>query len=52
MMFAEQFTVEPPFVPAQVHVHGPEPATALAVPALQRSVVGAELKLPPWAGPH
>ena len=31
----------PPFDPAQVHDHGPEPDTELAVPVEQRLVVGA-----------
>lgn len=33
---ALQCAVVPPFVPAQLHVHGPEPATAEAVPVLHR----------------
>jgi hypothetical protein len=39
-------------LPAQLHVHGPLPLTADAVPALQRLVVGAVLTATPFAGPH
>jgi hypothetical protein len=35
---AEQVAVVPPLSPAQVHVHGPLPETALGVPALHRFV--------------
>ena len=45
--FAEQLAVDPPLDPAQVQVHGPEPLIVEIVPALQRFVVGAEVKL--WA---
>ena len=50
--FAEQFAFVPPFDPWQVHAQGPEPLTELAVPALQRLVLGAEVKLCPLADPH
>ena len=44
--FAEQFATEPPLAPVQVQVHGlPLPVTELAVPALQRLVVGAVVKV-------
>ena len=52
VILAEQLAVVPPFAPWQLQVHGPEPATALAVPALQRLLVGAELNVPPLAEPH
>ena len=50
--FAEQLAVEPPFDPAQVQVHGPAPLTALALPAVQRLLVGAAVKTPLLAEPH
>ena len=50
--FAWQFAFVPPFDPAHVHVQGPEPLTEPVVPALQRLVLGAEVKLPPLAEPH
>ena len=49
---AEQVAVVPPFVPAQLQFHGPEPVTALAVPAVQRLVLGAVVKVPPWDAPQ
>ncbi len=51
-MFAEQLAVVPPFDPVQLHVHGPVPLTAVAVPVLQRLVVGAEANVPPFDEPH
>ncbi len=42
----------PPFDPAQVHVHGPEPATEEADPALHRLLEGAEPKLWPLEEPQ
>ncbi len=51
-MLAEQFAVLPPFAPAHVHVHGPAPATADAVPALQRFVAGAEVNVPALDDPQ
>ena len=36
----------------QFHAHGPEPLTAEAVPAVQRPVVGALVKLAPLDAPH
>jgi hypothetical protein len=42
---AEQDAVLPPFVPVQLQLHGPEPLTLPAVPAEQRFVVGAVVKL-------
>ena len=50
--FAWQLAFVPPFVPWQVHVQGPEPLTEPAVPAPQRLVLGAEVKLCPLAEPH
>ena len=52
LLFAWQLAVDPPFDPAQVQIQGPLPVTALAVPALQRLVVGAEAKVPPLDEPH
>ena len=51
-IFAEQFAVEPPFDPAQVQVQGPLPPTVLALPAVQRLLAGAVVKVPPLAEPH
>ncbi len=51
-ILAEQLAVVPPFDPVQLHVHGPVPLTAVAVPALQRFVVGAEVNVPPFEVPH
>ena len=36
----------------QFHVHGPLPLTVVAVPVLQRLVVGAEVNVPPLDEPH
>jgi hypothetical protein len=47
-----QEAVVPPAEPAQLHDHGPLPLTADAVPGLQRLVVGALAKLPPFEEPH
>ena len=49
---SEQVAVEPPLLPAQLQLHGPLPATADAVPALQRLAVGAALADAPFALPH
>ena len=49
---AEQLAVVPPFDPAQLQVQGPEPVTALAVPVVQRSVVGALVRVVLFAGPQ
>ena len=51
-VFAEQDAVVPCFLPVQLHVHGPVPVTAEAVPALQRSVAGAPAKVAPSDDPH
>ena len=51
-MLAEQLAVEPPLDPVQLHAHGPLPLTAVAVPVLQRLVVGAEVNVPPLDEPH
>ena len=44
-MFAEQLAVEPPFDPAQLQVQGPLPVTVLALPAVQRLLVGAAVRV-------
>ena len=44
-IYAEQLAVVPPFAPLQLHVHGPVPLTAVAVPELQRFVLGAVVKV-------
>ena len=44
--------VEPPLAPVQLQVHCPVPVTAVAVPATQRLVVGAEANTPPFAEPQ
>ena len=49
---APQESVVPVFAPLQVQLHGPVPLTADGVPALQRFVVGAELRLVPLVLPH
>jgi hypothetical protein len=49
---AEHCAVLPPALPAQLHDHGPVPATADAEPMLHRPLVGAELTATPLAGPH
>ena len=51
-ILAEQLAAEPPLDPVQLHVQGPLPLTAVAVPALQRLVVGAEVNVPPLDEPH
>ena len=38
--------------PPQLHVHGPEPATDEAVPAVQRFVEGADDTVVPFADPQ
>ena len=49
---AEQLALAPPLEPPQLHVHGPEPATDDAVPAVQRLVEGADDTVVPFADPH
>ena len=49
---AEQVALVPPLEPPQLHVHGPEPATDEAVPAVQRLVEGADETVVPFADPH
>jgi hypothetical protein len=51
-LLAEQLAAAPPFSPVQLHVHGPLPLTAVAVPVLQRFVVGALLNDWPLADPQ
>ena len=43
---------EPPSLPLQLHVYGPVPLTAVALPLLHRLVVGALVVLPPSADPQ
>ncbi len=52
LRFAEQLDVIPPNFPTQLQVHGPEPITAVAVPAEHSSVVGAEENDWPLAAPQ
>jgi hypothetical protein len=49
---AEQLAVVPLLEPVQDHVHGPEPVTLDAVPAVQRLVVGTVLTVVPLAEPQ
>ena len=49
---AEQLAVVPPPDPAHVQVHGPEPLTLEAAPALQRFAVGALVRSAPLEEPH
>ena len=49
LRLALQEALVPPLLPLQVQVQGPEPETALAVPALHKFVVGAEEKEEPLA---
>jgi len=49
---AEHCAVLPPWLPAQLHDHGPVPPTEDAVPMRQRSVVGAALTAMPLEEPH
>ncbi len=49
---AEHDAFVPPFTPLQFQLHGPEPPTAVAVPAEQRFEEGAEVTPTPFADPH
>lgn len=49
---ALQTAVPPPFDPLQVHDHGPNPVTALAVPPAQRFWVGAADIVVLWEDPQ
>jgi hypothetical protein len=49
---AEQVAVVPPLDPPQLHVQGPEPATADDVPVVQRAVEGLDDDVVPFADPH
>lgn len=51
-MLAAQLALLPPFLPAQLQVHGPLPLTPLAVPVLHKLVVGAVVKVLPLALPQ
>jgi hypothetical protein len=49
---AEQLALVPPLDPLQLHVHGPEPATEEAAPAVHRLAEGADDAVVPFADPH
>jgi hypothetical protein len=49
---AVQLAVVPPLIPVHDHVHGPVPATVVAVPVVQRPVVGVESTATPLAVPQ
>ena len=49
---AEHDAFVPPPVPAHDHVHGPLPDTVLAVPAVQRLLVGALATVVPFTEPQ
>ena len=51
-MGAEQEALLPPLLPLQDQFHGPLPLTVLAVPAVQRSELGAALTATPLALPQ
>jgi len=51
-MAAEHEALAPPLEPAQLQFHGPLPLTLEAEPALQRLVVGALVKVVPFADPQ
>jgi len=51
-LLAEQLAATPPQTPLQVHVQGPEPETAEAVPTLQRLEDGAEAYVSPLDEPQ
>jgi hypothetical protein len=50
--FALQLEVSPPFKPVQFHVHGPVPEIDVAVPCVQRSVTGADVRVALSDPPH
>jgi hypothetical protein len=52
VLFALQLAVVPVFAPVQLQLQGPEPVTEVAVPLVQRLVVGAVLTEVPLAVPH
>jgi hypothetical protein len=47
-----QLAEDPPLIPAQLHVQGPEPETLEELPALQRLAVGIEERLAPLEDPQ
>ncbi len=47
-----QLEVEPPNAPVQLHVYGPVPDTAVAVPDAHRFALGAPAVEPPLEVPH
>jgi hypothetical protein len=49
---AVHWAAMPPLLPAQLHVHGPLPLTAEAVPVLHRLVVGADARVMPLDEPQ
>ena len=50
--FAAQIAMVPPLLPRQLQFQGPLPVTVVAVPALQRLVVGALVRSAPFEEPH
>ena len=50
--FAEHDAIVPPLLPAHVQLHGPEPVTDDAVPALQKLPVGAAVSVWPLLLPQ
>ena len=52
VLFALQLAVVPPLAPVHDHVHGPVPVTEVAVPAVQRFVVGIVATVVPFDEPH
>ena len=52
VLYAEQLTVDPPFVPLHDQYQGPEPEIPLAVPELHSPELGALVNEPPFEYPH
>src|ERR1700722_4159208 len=52
VLLAEQEAFVPPLAPVQDHDQGPEPLTLVAVPAVQRLVVGLLATVVPLADPQ
>ena len=52
VLLAEQFAVEPPFVPLHDQYQGPEPEIPLDVPELHSPAVGVLENDPPFEYPH
>lgn len=51
-MFAKQLAFVPPLLPLQLQLQGPVPVAAVAVPVVQKLVVGAIVKAPPLLVPQ